>query len=49
LKRLVATTNPGKVIEIQSALERTSGWKLEPIPTDTPSIEETGKVYGERD
>jgi non-canonical purine NTP pyrophosphatase (RdgB/HAM1 family) len=48
LKRLViATTNPGKVIEIQSALGELPGWKLEPIPPDTPSIEETGKTFME--
>jgi XTP/dITP diphosphohydrolase len=46
LKRLViATTNAGKVIEIQSALGDIPGWELEPIPLDTPSIEETGETF----
>src|SRR4029079_16340505 len=33
--------------EIQSALGELPGWKLEPIPPDTPSIEETGETFTE--
>jgi len=46
MKRLVvATTNPGKVIEIRSALGELPGWSLEPISPDSPSIEETGETF----
>ena len=42
---VVATTNAGKVIEIQSALGDVASWSLEPIPSDAPSIEETGETF----
>jgi XTP/dITP diphosphohydrolase len=42
---VIATTNAGKVIEIQSALGNVPLWSLEPIPSDTPSIEETGETF----
>jgi len=42
---VIATTNAGKVIEIQSALGDVASWSLEPIPSDTPSIEETGETF----
>jgi len=42
---VIATTNPGKVIEIQSALGDVHSWSLEPIPSATPSIEETGETF----
>jgi len=42
---VIATTNAGKVIEIQSALGDVPSWSLEPIPSDTPSIEETGETF----
>jgi len=46
LKRLIiATTNAGKVIEIRSGLGELPGWVLEPLPPDTPSIEETGTTF----
>jgi XTP/dITP diphosphohydrolase len=42
---VIATTNAGKVVEIQSALGDVASWSLEPIPSDTPSIEETGETF----
>jgi XTP/dITP diphosphohydrolase len=46
MRRLViATTNAGKVIEIESALGETPGWRLEPLPSHLPSIEETGTTF----
>jgi XTP/dITP diphosphohydrolase len=42
---IVATTNSGKVIEIESALGRLPGWSLEPLPKGIPSIEETGATF----
>jgi XTP/dITP diphosphohydrolase len=46
LQRLViATTNAGKVIEIRSALGAVPGWFLEPLPSSTPGIEETGDTF----
>jgi XTP/dITP diphosphohydrolase len=48
MKRLfVATTNPGKVIEIRLALGDIPGWSLEPLPPGIPPIEETGKTFVE--
>ena len=45
MKRLViATTNPGKVIEIKSALGDMGGWSLEPLSGTLP-IEETGDTF----
>jgi XTP/dITP diphosphohydrolase len=44
-KLIAATTNAGKVIEIRSGLGEIPGWVLEPIPGDTPSIEETGDTF----
>src|SRR5215510_5859243 len=44
-KLIVATTNAGKVIEIRSGLGEIPGWVLEPIPADTPTIEETGETF----
>src|SRR5215510_955655 len=44
-KLIVATTNAGKVIEIRSGLGEIPGWVVEPIPADTPSIEETGETF----
>jgi XTP/dITP diphosphohydrolase len=42
---VIATKNPGKVIEIRPALGDLPGWHLEPIPFDVPSIDETGKTF----
>ncbi len=42
---MIATTNPGKVIEIRSALGEMAGWSLEALPPDTRSIEETGSTF----
>lgn len=46
MKRLIiATTNAGKVIEIQSALGELPGWSLERLPSHIPLIEETGPSF----
>jgi XTP/dITP diphosphohydrolase len=46
MKRLlIATTNPGKVIEIRSALGAIPGWPLEPLAGDIPPIKETGETF----
>ena len=46
MRRLViATKNKGKVVEIRSALGELTDWILEPIPDETPSIEETGETF----
>lgn len=46
MKRLIiGTTNAGKVIEIRSALGELPGWSFEPVPPDTPSIEESGNTF----
>src|SRR5215813_11222955 len=42
---VVATKNPGKVLEIRAALGELPGWPLEPIPADVPSIDETGETF----
>jgi XTP/dITP diphosphohydrolase len=42
---IIATTNSGKVIEIRSALGDVPGWYLDPLPQDTPAIEETGGTF----
>src|SRR5262245_56495963 len=42
---VIATKNPGKVIDIRAALGELSGWHLEPIPSEVPSIDETGKTF----
>jgi XTP/dITP diphosphohydrolase len=42
---IIATTNAGKVIEIQDALGELDGWLLEAIPPTTPSIPETGETF----
>jgi XTP/dITP diphosphohydrolase len=42
---IIATTNAGKVIEIQDALGELAGWLLEAIPPTTPSIPETGETF----
>jgi XTP/dITP diphosphohydrolase len=42
---IIATQNAGKVIELHSALGEVPGWTLEPIPSDIPSIEETGTTF----
>ena len=44
---IIATTTPGKVIEIQSALGEFPKWTLEPLPPHIPSIEETGETFVE--
>jgi XTP/dITP diphosphohydrolase len=44
---IVATTNSGKVIEIESALGQLPGWSLEPLPGNIPSIEESGATFAE--
>ena len=41
----VATTNSGKVIEIESALGGLHGWSLEPLPDSISPIEETGATF----
>jgi len=46
VKRLIiATTNPGKVVEIRSALGEVPGWTLNSLPAGIPSIEETGETF----
>jgi XTP/dITP diphosphohydrolase len=49
VKRLVvATTNAGKVREVQAALSEASGfagWSVEPLPPGIPEIEETGVTF----
>jgi XTP/dITP diphosphohydrolase len=42
---IIATTNAGKVIEIRSALGELPDWQLDPLPAQTPSIEETGTTF----
>ena len=42
---VVATKNPGKVLEIRAAVGELPGWPLEPIPADVPSIDETGETF----
>ena len=42
---VIATKNAGKVVEIRSALGELPDWILEPIPAETPSIEETGETF----
>jgi len=42
---VIATKNPGKVIEIRSALGELPGWSMESIPLEVPSIEETGMTF----
>jgi len=42
---ILATTNAGKVIEIQAALGEVEGWSLEPLPAGVPPIEETGATF----
>ena len=42
---IIATKNPGKVVEIRSALGDPPGWILNPISDDIPSIEETGSTF----
>ena len=41
---VIATTNPGKVIEIESALGEISGWSFEPL-SGAPPMEETGDTF----
>ena len=46
MKRLIiATSNAGKVIEIRSALGEIKGWSLEPLPPNTPVIDETADTF----
>ncbi len=46
MKRLMlATTNAGKVIEIQSGLGEIPGWSLQALPVETLPIEETGETF----
>jgi XTP/dITP diphosphohydrolase len=42
---VVATTNAGKVAEVQLALAGLSGWIAEPLPSGLPEIEETGTTF----
>ena len=42
---IVATTNPGKVHEMQSALGALANWSVEPLPTGLADIEETGATF----
>ena len=42
---VVATKNPGKVLEIRAAVGELPGWPLQPIPADVPSIDETGETF----
>ena len=46
-KLIIATTNPGKVIEIHSGLGEMPDWLLEPLAQGIPSIEETGTTFVE--
>ena len=48
MKRLVvASTNPGKVREIQAALSDLSEWSIEALPPGLPPIQETGETFVE--
>jgi non-canonical purine NTP pyrophosphatase (RdgB/HAM1 family) len=48
VKRLVvASTNPGKVREIQAALSDLSGWSIEALLPGLPPIQETGATFVE--
>src|SRR5262249_14444767 len=48
VKRLIlATTNAGKIIAIRSPRADLPSWSLEPLPSGTPPIEETGKTFVE--
>src|SRR5947207_866663 len=42
---VIATTNPGKVIEIHEALGELDAWSLQPILSTIPSVEETGDTF----
>src|SRR5262245_12827641 len=42
---ILATTNAGKVIEIQSAIGELLGWTLASLPPGIPSIEEDGDTF----
>ena len=42
---IVATTNPGKVIEIRSGLGAILGLSIEPLSPEIPSIEETRSTF----
>ena len=44
-KLIIATTNAGKVIEIDSGLGEMPGWLFEPLSQGIPSIEETGTTF----
>jgi XTP/dITP diphosphohydrolase len=46
-KLIIATTNAGKVIEINSGLGETPDWLLEPLSQGIPSIQETGTTFVE--
>ena len=41
----IATSNPGKVREVQLALQDLPDWKIEPLPAGIPEIEETGTTF----
>jgi XTP/dITP diphosphohydrolase len=42
---VVASQNAGKAAEIRSMLAAVEGWSAEPLPADTPDIEETGATF----
>jgi len=42
---VIATSNPGKVIEIRSGLGEIGGWSLTALPAGIPDIEETGETF----
>jgi XTP/dITP diphosphohydrolase len=44
---IIATSNAGKVIEIESGLGELPGWTLEPLPRSILPVEETGNTFVE--
>ncbi len=44
---LIATSNEGKVLEIESALGVVPGWRFETLPPNTPDVEESGSTFME--
>lgn len=42
---VVASKNAGKAAEIRAVLAALEGWDVEPLPPDTPDLEETGTTF----
>jgi XTP/dITP diphosphohydrolase len=41
----IATRNPGKVHEVRLALQKLSGWRIDPLPAGIPEIDESGTTF----